>query len=69
MIAAALAKRPMQYFCFDDLMTPTGPKLSETLDGIKASIINKSIPLVFELLTEFMPGQEKFSEYLKKQDP
>jgi hypothetical protein len=43
MIAAALAKRPMHYFCFDDLMTPTGPKLSETLDGIKSSIINKSI--------------------------
>lgn len=43
MIAAALAKRPLHYFCFDDLMTPTGPKLSETLDGIKSSIIKKSI--------------------------
>ncbi|CBY08840.1 unnamed protein product [Oikopleura dioica] len=72
MIAAALAKRPLHYFCFDDLMTPTGPKLSETLDGIKSSIIKKSIPLVFELLTDYMPlrnGQEKFSEYLKNQDP
>ncbi|CAG5090337.1 Oidioi.mRNA.OKI2018_I69.PAR.g12562.t1.cds [Oikopleura dioica] len=69
MIAAAFAQRPLWYFCFDDLMTRSDAKLSSTLAEIKCSIEKKSIPYVFELLTEFEPGREKFSEYLKKNDP